>query len=156
MHVTVDLDGHPWIISATAHVYKYSQSGWLKIESPPLKKITSGQEGSILALDGGKAIWKWSGKEEKWREVGGAALVLAVGGAGKPYAIGEEGLVSWPEENCSFPSVVAKPVPFEKIRLPPCRTYDRVIFKARKSQARDIAVSADGSIFALAKDYRLR
>lgn len=77
------------------------------------QQVAIGADGSIFALDNvknadGFGIWKLDSVKNKWRKVGSGAEQIAVGADGKPYIVGGDGEISWPNEPCSG-DFMAKP-----------------------------------------------
>ena len=126
----------------------------MKLAGHQFKQIMSGKDGSMYALDGkkgrnGYGVWKYSFKEEDWKQINGRAYFLAIGYNGMPYAISGAGNVFWPPEPCLQPTRIAKPKTHVPKVFEPCRSFRRVIWQKQGGKANDIGVGSNGAIWAL-------
>jgi M6 family metalloprotease-like protein len=88
--VTVDRQGHPWLVNVDHEIWRRSEKGWQKLSGAAID-IDAGADGSIFVLGTDKpapgqgSVYEWTGGG--WRKFGGYGERIAVDDAGRPWIV---------------------------------------------------------------------
>lgn len=93
--ITVDHEGHPWLVNSRDEIWRHTDSGWSKLSSTA-RDIDAGADGTVYSLAGGSGangyIYRWNGSG--WSYNGGYGVRIAVAPTGSP-AIINSGSAVW-------------------------------------------------------------
>ena len=167
--IAVTPDGQPWIIDGEGAVSRFEGKQWSALPEIDAADIGIGPEGTVFVAGNDKRLWRWDATGKRWEYINGEAAGVAVGPRGKPWiATPAAGILAsaffdeLPDSKVNTVSIAAAAAaraatgvigqPGTGTGAPKGRDGDPLQYLKVTGTARDIAIGAEGSVFAITYD----
>lgn len=172
-------DGRPWVIDEAGQVARLVDKQWESLPALDAVELAIGPEGTVFVASTDKRLWRWDAFGKRWERLNGEAATVAVGPRGKPWIANADGRIfasaffdELPDSQVNTVSAAAANAAKVVIGLPPAGTIvgrpgtggiggargasdEALNFQKVTGAARDLAIGADGSVFAINPDSTL-
>ncbi len=172
--LTIDVDGHPWIIDDKGQILHFDGDDWTTLPDIMATSMAASPEGTIFVTDDEQVLWRWDSSGNRWDRSNGDAIFVAAGPLSTPWVVRSDGTIfaggffdEIPGSKVKTVSVATsnanqalnadagwKTDPNGYVGNPDNRALssvpgEAIVLQKVSNAPRELAIGADGSIFAL-------
>lgn len=177
----LDAEHLPWIIDAEEKVQRFDGKSWTRFPEIAAADLALGPDGTAFVVDTEQSLWRWDRLGKRWERLNGAASAVAAGPRGIPWVIRTGGQIFASGFFDEMPDSQVATVSLAMANATKASTQNRtssfgpqvvgtaaagggalqgnsneaLVFQKLAGAPRELAIGADGSVFAVNFDSAL-